>query len=63
MTHDYNVILNDVVLIKWKKNYVLIFKTSLWKIWQNIYLSWFQLLFIIIKIINNLQGGIFGEKM
>jgi hypothetical protein len=49
-THDYNVIFNDMVLIKWGKSHVLILKTSLQKKWQNIWLSWFQLLFIIIQI-------------
>jgi hypothetical protein len=49
-TQDSNVIFNDVVLIKWKAKYAFIFKTSLWKKWQNIQLSWFQLLLIIIQI-------------
>ncbi len=30
-THDYNVIFNDMVLIKWEKNHVLILRTSLQK--------------------------------
>ncbi len=35
-TNDYNVIFNDMVLVKWKKNHLLIFKNSLQKKRQKI---------------------------
>jgi hypothetical protein len=36
MTHDYNVIFNDMVLIKWKKKNLLILKASLQKMTKDI---------------------------
>ncbi len=51
-THDYNVIFNDMVLMKWEKiNSCFRLKNFITKkMTKDIVQTWFQLLFVIIKI-------------